>query len=364
MYTLHSIAGNERHPVLSYVFSTLGVDALVAYFSYARSLNSARALYITWLSIATYLAWWGCTIYAHVNGMLDEGRQGWMGSGSIWQGLATITFAFGSSSTLPLYSSLKSGMTREVVTGKSPRSHSCRILSFFSVASAVLLILSSVIFAAFPNKSATFRHPLQESLLNSTATASSSFLVSTTSPGAPVTLNATNVPVLASVPSLSLPLPAEIALPSIQIEAARRALASITVLLGVPPLIITTPPIAVSALRSVTFNVSRVVTTLVILIVALIPPHTYLPQPDSDSSAHHSATSFFSSSKISAMITGAVLLMTFFGTYFVPAFVHICVHMFKRPLAIVVPPILTPLVHTPLVHAFLLLTRVQTKCMQ
>lgn len=94
MYTLHSIAGNEQHPVLSYVFSTLGVGALVAYLSYARSLNSARALYLTWISVATYIAWLGCTIYAHANGLLDEGREGWMGSGSIWQGLGTSKFSF------------------------------------------------------------------------------------------------------------------------------------------------------------------------------------------------------------------------------------------------------------------------------
>jgi hypothetical protein len=41
-----------------------------------------------------------------------------------------------------------------------------------------------------------------------------------------------------------------------------------------------------------------------------------------------------------------MLLMALTSTYFVPAFVHIIIHIIKRPLAIVVQP-RTPLLHTP-----------------
>lgn len=45
-------------------------------------------------------------------------------------------------------------------------------------------------------------------------------------------------------------------------------------------------------------------------------------------------------------MTILMLLMTFIGTYFLPALAHVLIHIFKRPLAIVVPPH-TPLLQTP-----------------
>ena len=63
----------------------------------------------------------------------------------------TTVFAFCSSSTLPLYISLKGTTLTPVSTAKTPISRSFRMISLLSVISAVLLLLPSVIFAAFPN---------------------------------------------------------------------------------------------------------------------------------------------------------------------------------------------------------------------
>ena len=65
------------------------VSVLVAYLSYARSLNSRRIVYITWLSIAAYAAWLGCTIYAYTHGLL-ENHSSWLGAGFIWQGIGAF----------------------------------------------------------------------------------------------------------------------------------------------------------------------------------------------------------------------------------------------------------------------------------
>jgi len=144
------------------------VSVLVAYLSYARSLNSRRTVYITWLSIATYVAWLGCTVYAYTHDLLET-HSSWLGGGFMWQGIgaflsnissvllnfpaATTAFAFCSNSTLPLYASLKRS-SPPMSTTKTPRSRSFRIISLLSVTTAILLLLPSVIFSAFPKHSA------------------------------------------------------------------------------------------------------------------------------------------------------------------------------------------------------------------
>ncbi|KDR83024.1 hypothetical protein GALMADRAFT_152014 [Galerina marginata CBS 339.88] len=342
MYMLSPLLSEKHHPVLSYLASTLLVGLLVAYLSFARSLHSRRIVYATWLSFAAYLAWLGCTIYAHSHGML-ESSTGWLGAGSIWQGLATTAFALCSSSTLPLYTSLKI-TSHPISTGKSPRSRSFRILSFLSVSIAVLFLLPSVIFAAFPNHpSVFFTSSFQQTVPapgNSSTTIGA--VPSSVSP-IPIPLNETHVPILHSVPSLSLP--SGIALPVIQIYAVRRILAASTILLGVPSVILTTPPFAIPSLRSAKFNVSRVCTIFIVLVLSMIPPRT-IPSAVNDDKTEEPQDYYLNSSGIAMVLTIIVLLMTLLGTFFVPAFLHVLTHFFKRPLAIIAPP-RTPLLHTP-----------------
>lgn len=170
MYTLHPLLFPNYRPALVYALSTLLVGLVVGYLAYARSLNCKRVIYATWLSLGTYLAWLGCVIYAHTQGILVA-DSGWLGSGFLWPGLSksndkqhiamlilftsvTTAFAFSSSSTLPLYASLKS-TSHPISTGKAPRSRSFRFLSLFSISVAVVLLIPSVIFAAFPNQPAS-----------------------------------------------------------------------------------------------------------------------------------------------------------------------------------------------------------------
>lgn len=326
MYTLHPLLPDNHHPTLSYVYSTSLVAILVGYLAYARSLNYKRVIVSTWLSLATYVAWLGCILYAHTQGILDS-KSGWLGSGTIWPGLATTAFAFCSSSTLPLYASLKS-TSHPISTGKSPKSRSFRILSLSSAAIAVLLLLPSVIFAAFPNRPASVSPPFE-----------SPSPTPVTSPS-PLPLNATHVHVVGAIPSL----PTDITLPTIQVHTLIRIFASASLILGIPSIIVTTPPLAIPSLRSAKFNVSRVITIIFVFVCALVPPGRF---PDQDNKKTKSFDEFFfNSSGIFAVVIVIVLFMTFTSTFFVPAFIHISTHFFKRPLAIVVPP-RTPLLHTP-----------------
>jgi hypothetical protein len=141
-------------------------------FILGHSLSSKRILYVTWLSIATYLGWLGCSIYAYTNGVLKV-NPAWMRLGTFWQGIsefhkranilshrpndpipATTAFAFTSASTLSLYASLKAG-THTVTTARTSTPRSFKTLSIISTTVAVLLVLPLAIFAALPNQPVT-----------------------------------------------------------------------------------------------------------------------------------------------------------------------------------------------------------------
>ncbi|PPQ79937.1 hypothetical protein CVT25_003009 [Psilocybe cyanescens] len=332
VYTLHPLFPGKHHPIISYLISTLLVGVVVAYLSYARSLGSRRIVYATWLSLLTYIGWLGCTIYAHSHGLLET-RLGWLGPPSVHQSLITSVLVFCSSSTLPLYVSLKT-TSNPLSTGKSSRSRSFRVLSFLSVVVAVLLLLPSVIFSAFPNQPAVPSLPSQIEPPNENSTTAPAILVSVT----PSIGNSTFVPILNSMPSLSPSLSPELALPTIQIQTIRHVLAAITLILGTPSIIITIPPFLIP-IRSAKFNVSRVCTILMVLLFAMIPPRVFLNPETNESSSYLHSSGFF------ALLTILLLLMSFIGTYLLPAFLHALQHFVKRPLAIVVPP-RTPLLQT------------------
>ncbi|KAH9485450.1 hypothetical protein JR316_0002358 [Psilocybe cubensis] len=331
IYILLPLLG-KKHPVISYFILAPFIGIIIGYLSYARSLGSRRILYATWLSLLTYICWLGCTIYAHCNGLLAK-ESGWLGSASIHQSLITSAFSFCSSSTLPLYASLKI-TSNPLSTGKSPRSRSFRVLSFLSIVTAVLLLLPSVILAAFPNQTAVSSHPWQVAPPIENITTVPSILVSTS----PVVGNATSIPLLNSIPSLSPPLPPKIVLPRVHIQTVRHVLAAVTLILGTPSIIITIPPLAMP-IRSAKFNVSRMSTILLVVFFALIPPSVYSTSETGDSKSYIRSSMFF------APLTVLMLLMSFIGTYFLPALLHGLQHFVKRPLAIVVPP-RTPLLQT------------------
>ncbi|KAJ7022427.1 hypothetical protein C8F04DRAFT_1223887 [Mycena alexandri] len=120
----------------------------------AQSLGSKRIVYATWTSIATYLIWFCCVAVAHANGTLEI-NPGWLRMGTFWQGITTTAFAFTSSSTLPLYASLKAG-TPPSGLSKSSASRSFRTLSSLSVVVAVGFTLPLIFFTAHQNAAIPF----------------------------------------------------------------------------------------------------------------------------------------------------------------------------------------------------------------
>ncbi|TFK40871.1 hypothetical protein BDQ12DRAFT_680199 [Crucibulum laeve] len=261
---------------------TLVLSFLVLLFSSSKSLASKRVVYATWLSLITYLAWLGCLSFAHSRGALEV-HSGWLSLGTFWQGITTTAFSFTSSSTLPLYASLK-GTTHPITTTKTPRSRSFRLLSLLSILTATLLMLPSVLFAAFPNRSETSSHSLvQDHPLQDT--------------------------------------------PLLWTRIALGSLSAATLLLGIPAILVTTPalPIPERIRRTARFSVSKSLTFLLVVLVALVP------------------------AQVSSVMSDILLVLTLTSTYFLPALIHISTHFFKRPIAIVIPTIPgTPsLGHTP-----------------
>lgn len=140
--------------------------------------------------------------------------------------------------------------------------------------------------------------------------------------------NATHVPILSTQHILP-----ELSIPQVEINNVIRVFASTTLLLSIPSVMATTPPIAIPLLRSAKMNVSRILTIFVVLICTVIPPSTFQTPGDAQNQEP-----FVNSSHFFGVITLIVLLMAYTGTYFVPTFLHVSQHFFKRPLAIVVPP--------------------------
>ncbi|KAF8130425.1 hypothetical protein K438DRAFT_1923198 [Mycena galopus ATCC 62051] len=156
-------AGFPPRPILTVVFA-LALLPLVS----APSLASKRIVYATWASIATYIIWFFCVAVAHAQGTLEI-NPGWLRMGTFWQGITTTAFAFTSSSTLPLYASLKAGSPPSGLP-KSSAAHSFRTLSTISVAIAVAFTLPLIFFTARVNtviriRRATSSIPLSKYLI-------------------------------------------------------------------------------------------------------------------------------------------------------------------------------------------------------
>ena len=136
----------------------------------------------------------------------------------------------------------------------------------------------------------------------------------------------TAIAMLYPIPSIPSPLPSDISLLLMEFQTI---LAFLTLILGIPSVIVTTPP-ALPKLRSVKFNVSRVFTILFVLLLASIPPRFF---PNLATGDH----SYLASSGVSAVITVILMVIALMSTYFLPAFVHISTHFFKKPVTIVIP---------------------------
>ncbi|KAF8887187.1 hypothetical protein BD779DRAFT_1672939 [Infundibulicybe gibba] len=138
--------GNSFSMFLSRPAAVVCAVILVAPFSYARSPTARTVTCATVGSVLAYLAWLGCISYAYAHGTLDS-NTGYIQLGTLWQGITVTAFAFTSSFSLPAF---KSTPTSALSTA-TPRPTRRRLLRTLAVILAVLLLLPSVLFAAFPH---------------------------------------------------------------------------------------------------------------------------------------------------------------------------------------------------------------------
>ncbi|KAJ7367175.1 hypothetical protein DFH08DRAFT_729664 [Mycena albidolilacea] len=251
-------------PILTVVFA-LALLPLVS----AQSLASKRIVYATWASIATYIIWFFCVAVAHGQGTLEI-NPGWLRMGTFWQGTTTTAFAFTSSSTLPLYASLKAGCPPSGLS-KSSVSRSFRTLSTISVAVAVSFTLPLIFFTAHMD------------------------------------------PVIMQDPS------------PFRLQPVIAVLNALTLLLAIPSVLVTTPslPISERIRRATSIPLSKYLTFTLVAALSLVP------------------------TRAARVLSDALLVCACAGTFFLPALIHITIHFFKRPLAIVVPPPELPLTPSP-----------------
>ncbi|KAI0795249.1 hypothetical protein BC629DRAFT_1581827 [Irpex lacteus] len=242
--------------VSSRVVITLVLTAIVLPLSIlpATSLGTPTVLWPSWISVAAFVAWVAGTAYAHAHGISlisrkDSQAEGSLGS--LWQGLSIAAFTFATSSTLPLYSSLRTS-TSGFGASKPKRSRSFKLLSLSSVVLATALILPPTIFSS-----------------------------------------------VAASPCLM------------------GFLSAATLTMGIPSVLVTVPaiPVLLSVRRYVNqLLVSRLVTLAISLGIALLPTAP------------------------ARLVSDALIVLAFLGTFTVPALLHIVIHNFRRPLSIVMPP--------------------------
>jgi len=183
----------------------------------APSLASKRVVFATWTSIATYVLWFCCVAVAHANGTLEI-NPGWFRMGALWQGITTTAFTFTSSTTLPLYASLRAGSPPAGLS-KSSVSRSFRTLSTLSVAVAICFTLPLIFFTAHTS---------------------------------PVMLQDTN---------------------PLKLQPAIAVLNSLTLLLAIPSVLVTTPslPISERIRRAITIPLSKYLVFVLVVLLSLVP---------------------------------------------------------------------------------------------
>ena len=95
----HSVLGTESTdtlislvPATNRLALTTGLTLGIFALSLAHSLASKRAIYSTCFSLAAYLAWLSCVIYAYIHG-ISLPTSGWLRMGAFWQGISKFFFS-------------------------------------------------------------------------------------------------------------------------------------------------------------------------------------------------------------------------------------------------------------------------------
>lgn len=79
----------EKLLLPSRILTTLVLALAISPISLPPSLAAGRVIYATWISIATYAAWFGCTAYSHAKGTLAVNTSS-TSLGSLWQPIGMI----------------------------------------------------------------------------------------------------------------------------------------------------------------------------------------------------------------------------------------------------------------------------------
>ena len=105
-------------------------------------------------------------------------------------------------------------------------------------------------------------------------------------------------------------------LPSAELKATVAVFGAIALLFSVPSILITAPalPLPIPVRRATSLPISKLLLYLATIGLALLPAH------------------------VTRIGSDLVLLLAFLSTYVAPAFIHIVIHNFRRPLSIVIPP--------------------------
>ncbi|KAJ3572961.1 hypothetical protein NP233_g2744 [Leucocoprinus birnbaumii] len=295
--------------------------------SYPGSLSSRLVVYTTYLSVFTYLLWLAAISYLYTQGTLPINSER-LKSGSIWEGLITTAFIFTSSNTLPLYASTKGTIqqflfddaespftlptgttpstgdsTRRNGNNKQPLYRSFKFLSLLSIVLGLCFILPLVGFAAYPNE-------------NPRAPASPP--VSTGYPE--------------QYPDWRFPRPEEDSTPATRIQTyITPALASLTLLFGVPQLLITIPTFPAGSLKWLHNGHRHASTPEPLSKLSLVLKKSFVPL------LLLILTCVTTSFKLSTTIWPFTAAFAILATYYVPAILHILAHTFKSPLSIILP---------------------------
>lgn len=316
---------NAQHHSSSELGLAMVAVVIVLLLSYPGSLSSRLVVYTTNVSVFTYLLWLASITYLYTQGTLPINSER-LESKNIWNGLVTTAFIFTSSNTLPLYASTKGTIqqllfdadtalalpgttpstgntSRRDGNDKQPLYRSFKFLSLLSVGLAVGLTLPLVGFAAYPNESP--RAPAKV----------------TGSSGYPE-----------QYPDWGFPRPSGDSSPATRIQTyITPALASLTLLFGVPQLLITIPTFPAGSFKwlrgghrhastpeplsrlFLIFKKSLVSLSLIILTFTTTP------------------------FKFSTTVWSLTATLAILATYYVPAILHILAHTFKSPLSIILP---------------------------
>ncbi|THH05497.1 hypothetical protein EW145_g4752 [Phellinidium pouzarii] len=230
----------------------------------ASSLSSRRLVYSTLFSNVLYIAWMCGIVYAHAKGLLNTDNV-MIAQGRLLQDITSVAFAFSSLSTLQLYS----GMVGLYASGNKKEK---RYLSISSISlSAAVVGTAMILPLLFPSvKTHGDSEPTEDASL---------------------------------------------------VQALIATLTAFILLLAIPPLIATSPPLP--ALRRATKRpLGKYVLLVLLFSLSLLPS---LTEP---------------------VLEDIVVLLVLLSTYFLPALLHIILHNLRRPLSILVSPQSQPFLRT------------------